>query len=205
MAEKFRRIKKERPRLVKNIFTGKFLIAGLVLIFLSGLAAWSYWGSDVLREDSPGQTQIVDRALAAVVCRNGECFWLNKEGVSFNKSGKTAGNLVMNLEDKTGRDLKVGAELLNPGVMAELFFLKQKIYEEFGVSLRMGEIDNAKLSDFNFITQEGRALKISTGQNAYKTIEILKQTLAEIKKAAPTSGLEYIDLRVPNKVYYRFK
>ena len=205
MAEKFRRIKKERPRLVKNIFTGKFLIAGLVLIFLSGLAAWSYWGSDVLREDSPGQTQIVDRALAAVVCRNGECFWLNKEGVSFNKSGRTAGNLVLSFEDKTDRDLKVGERLLDPNVLSELAFIKQRAYSELGLNLKIGEVDDAKLLDFNFITQEGWALKISTGQNAYKTIEILKQTLAEIKKAAPTAGLEYIDLRVPNKVYYRFK
>ena len=203
MAERFRRIKKEKTGLSGSFSRKKlWVLPGAVVLVFMG---WFYWSAGDSSRDEAKKELPVDRALAAVVCRAGECFWLNREGVSFNKSGKTAGNLVMNLEDKTGRDLKVGAELLNPGVMAELFFLKQRIYEEFGVSLRMGEIDNAKLSDFNFITQEGWALKISIGQNAYKTLETLKQTLAEISKTNSTASLDYIDLRIPNKVYYKFR
>ena len=203
MAERFRRIKKEKTGLSGSFSQKKlWVLPGAVVLVFMG---WFYWSAGDSSRDEAKKELPVDRALAAVVCRAGECFWLNRDGVSFNKSGRTAGNLVLSFEDKTGRDLKVGERLLDPNVLSELAFIKQRAYSELGLNLKIGEVDDAKLLDFNFITQEGWLLKISTGQNAYKTIEILKQTLAEIKKAAPTAGLEYIDLRVPNKVYYRFK
>lgn len=184
------------------------MVVGLILVLFLGSAAWFYWNSDVCcfsGENNPSRVQAADRALAAVICRGEECFWLNKEGISFNKSGRTSGNLVVNLEDKTGRELKIGNELLGAEFLAELSFIKRKVYEDLSLNLRSGEIGDSSLKDFNFITNEGWLLRLSVAENAYKTLETLKQTLAEIKKTAPTAGLEYIDLRVPNKVYYKFR
>ncbi|MBI2052532.1 MAG: hypothetical protein HYT38_02535 [Candidatus Sungbacteria bacterium] len=204
MAEKFRRIKRQQPRFIKKISRRMFWVAGLVLIIVTGIIGWFYFDQTASSQNSSNKTKEVDRTLAAIICRTEECFWLNESGISFNKSGRTAGNLVLNLEDKSGRDLKVGEKILDPAILAELLFIKQHAYEDLGLSLKTGQMDGAVLSDFDFTTKEGWTLKISVNQNAYKTLETLKQSLVEIKKTAPTSGLEYIDLRVPNKVYYKF-
>ena len=74
------------------------------------------------------------------------------------------------------------------------------------VFLKSGDTSDLNLNDFNFTTGDGWVLKLSIKENAYKIIEILRQTLEEIKKTAPpTAGLDYVDLRIQNKVFYKFK
>ncbi len=207
MPEKFRQIKREQPRFIKSFLRNPFGVAGLVLILAAaaGWGGWFYFDKSNDGQVNRSQVKEVDHVLAAVVCRIEQCFWLNKNGVSFNQSGKTAGNLILSLEDKTSRELKVGTELLNAKTLAELSFLRQRIYEDLSLGLRAGETADSNFSDFDFITSEGWILRLSLAENAYKTLETLKKTLEEIKKTAPSAGLEYIDLRVPNKVYYKFR
>ncbi|MFY9493521.1 MAG: hypothetical protein WAP55_03545 [Minisyncoccia bacterium] len=204
MPEKFRRVKRE-PRLANFPPKKRWGLIGLVLIIAAGITGWFYLRSDVSNQDNQDQTKKIDRTLAAIICRAGECFWLNKEGISFSKSARSAGNLVPSLEDKTGRELKVGSELLEADILAELSFLKQRVSEDLGLNLKSGETSDANLKDFDFTTSAGWTLKVSIGQNAYKTLETLKQTLAEINKTNSTALLDYIDLRIPNKVYYKLK
>lgn len=147
----------------------------------------------------------IDKNLVATICRSEECFWINKDGFAFGKSGKTGGNLVLSFEDKTGRELKTDTQLIKPETLAELLFLRKRISEDLGVYLKNGETSDLNLNDFNFTTADGWILKLSIKENAYQTIEILKQTLEEIKKTAPLSGLDYVDLRISNKVFYKFK
>lgn len=206
MAEKFRRIKKKDIGLVGKINQSYFWLGGLVLLFLAaaGGRAIFFWNKNASGL-SQINSEIKDKNLAVVLCRDENCFWLNKEGVSFNRGGFMKGNLVLSLKDKTGRRLGTGQELLKPETIAELYFLKSKIQEELKISLKEGETKDSALADFDFVTGEGWKLKLNVNENAYKTLETLKQSLAEIQKTAPTVLLEYIDLRIPNKVYYKFR
>ena len=147
----------------------------------------------------------VDKNLAATICRGDDCFWLNKDGIAFGKSGKTGGNLVLSFEDKTSRNLDIGQVLLKPESLAELLFLRKRISEDTGVFLKSGETIDLNLNDFDFKTADGWTLKLTLAENAYRTMETLKKTLEEVKKTAPVSALDYIDLRIPNKVFYKFK
>ena len=115
------------------------------------------------------------------------------------------GNIVLTVEDKTDRNLAVGEKLLDAHTLAELKFLKEEILEELGLDLKAGETADSNLSDFDFVTSEGWVLRLTVNDNAHKTIETLKQSLAEITQTAASSALEYMDLRIPNKVYYKFR
>ncbi len=207
MAEKFRRVKREYPYFVKRFSAKPFVVAGSVFFMAAaaGLAGWFYFDDARTNENGPSQIKPVNQTLVAVICRKDNCFWLNEDGISFNQGGRTEGNIVLNLEDKTDRGLKVGDNLLAANILAELSFLRQRMQEDFDLNLKTGETNDANLNDFDFTTSEGWLLRFSVAENIYKTLETLKRTLEEIKKTAPSSGLEYIDLRVPNKVYYKFK
>lgn len=177
-------------------------MVGLIVIILVYGIFFLLYGKN---KDISEKQNIKDKNLAAVVCRLENCFWLNNNGLAYNQSGRMGGNIVLSVEDKTDRDLAVGEKLLNSNTLAELAFLKSKILEDLGLGLKEGETADLNLADFDFTTNEGWKLRFSVNENAYKTLETLKHSLAEITKTAPTSALEYVDLRIPNKVYYKFK
>ena len=180
-----------------------FLVGGAAALLLS----WVLWFFFLSRgQTGPAESLGTDdKNLAATLCRGSDCLRLNKEGLAFNRSGQLSGNIVLSLIDKTNREFKIGGQLIKPETLAELLFLKNQIYETQGVKLLEGEIADSDLVDFNFTTSAGWNLKLTTSENAYKTLEVLKQTLAEIAKTVPTAPLDYIDLRIPNKVYFKFK
>lgn len=202
MPEKFRQANKE------SFFSSKKIsgVIGPVLFLIVALAGLFFW-----REKNKNISQVensilpADRVLAAMVCRQPDCFWLNKEGVSFGQGGEAGGNIVIVLEDKTNRELKIGAQLVSPETLAKIDFFKNKLSEDFGLEIRSGETEDSHLADFDFTVKTGWVLRLNLAENVYRTLETLKQTLAEIKKTAPTATLEYVDLRIPNKVYYKFK
>src|SRR3989338_4618832 len=107
MAEKFRQIKRQQPRFIKKISRRMFWIAGSVFIVAAGIMGWFYFDQTAFNQNDSDQTKKIDRTLAAIICRTEECFWLNESGISFDKSGRTAGNLVLSLEDKSERQLQI--------------------------------------------------------------------------------------------------
>jgi hypothetical protein len=182
-----------------------FLVRGAIVAGL-GAACWLYFSSQPsVGPQELTSNKVSDKNILAAVCRSNTCYWLNKSGMAFNQGGQLSGNIVLSIEDKTERELKVGDEILPPVVLAEVLFWRGRIAEEIGVTLNSGEIQDPNLTDFDFTASDGWKLKLSIKENAYKTIEVLKQTLAEVSKTAPISTLDYIDLRIPNKVYHKFK
>lgn len=205
MAEKFRRIKREENKFFKNISRSRWsrmFFVGLLFAVLIYLVSFLLYGKN---KSVSEKQDIEDKNLSAAVCRLGNCFWLNKEGWAYNQSGRLDGNIVLKVEDKTDRNLAVGEKLLDSNTLAELIFLRSKVLDDLDVGLKEGETADLNSGDFDFTTSEGWKLRLSVNENVYKTLETLKQSLTEIKKTAPTAGLEYVDLRVPNKVYYKFR
>ena len=204
MAERFRRVKREENRFLKNILQSRWsrvFLIGLISIVLAYSASFLLYGKN---KNVLGKN-IKDKWLAAAVCRLESCFWINHNGWAYNHSGRMGGNIVLTVEDKTDRNLAVGEKLLDAQTLAELKFLKEEILEELGLGLKAGETADSNLSDFDFVTSEGWVLRLTVNDNAHKTIETLKQSLAEITQTAASSALEYMDLRIPNKVYYKFR
>ena len=202
MAERFRPIKKEGNFMLKGRWP-VFVLAGVVL---AG-AVWGLWFFIFKYKINGAPVQkIQDKSLLAVLCREpGDCFWINRQGVAFNETGQLFGQTVLNILDKTGRNIKIGDTAVKPEILAKLLFLRKNILDETSILLVGVETQDLNLADFDFKTSGGWVLKVSLNDNAYKILETLKQALQEITKSGPTSLLDYIDLRIPNKVYYKFK
>lgn len=202
MAEKFRPAQKENvfSKVKVPSYAGTVLFLSLAIV--TGLF-FLYKKHAVTVEIA--KTDSVDKALSAVLCQTTKCYWLNKDGVSFNEGAKTSGNLVLVVEDKTGKELKVGEKLLDPKILAKINFLKGELENNYSIKLIDTKTEDSNYSDFDFTTSEGWVLRLNLSENIYKTLETLKQSLVEIKKSGPTALLDYLDLRIQNKVYYKFR
>lgn len=207
MPEKLRRVKSDYSQLWRRPSWKPLVWSGAVLVILLMSVAWwkyrGYFGIDLVGRGKTGE--ITNRNLTAIVCRPEKCFWLNDRGVAFGESGLASGGLALHIEDKTERNLEIGLALMDSRTLAELVFLRQAAAENLGVNLNGAELNDPNMADFEFVADDGWRLKISTTDNAYKTLATLEQSLDEISKTAPVSTLEYIDLRIPNKVYYKFR
>ncbi|MDP3764051.1 MAG: hypothetical protein Q8Q95_00310 [bacterium] len=202
MAEKFRLAQKENvfSKVKVPSYAGPLLFLTLALI--TGI--FFYFKKHTVSQEVKEENSI-DKTLSAVLCQTGKCFWLNKEGVSFNEGAKVSGNMVPVVEDKTNKELKVGDKLLDPNTLGKINFLKEELATKFEIKLLDTKTEDSNYSDFDFTTSEGWVLRLNLSENIYKTLETLKQSLGEIKKTGPTALLDYLDLRIQNKVYYKFK
>lgn len=178
---------------------------GLVVITLvfGGAALW-YKKQGPANGGARLPSNTNDKNLIAVLCRATDCYWLNEKGIAYHNGIRFSGSLILLISDKTSRPLALGQQLIKSETLSELAFLKKRILEETGIGLRAGETQDLKLEDFDFMTNQGWLLRFSISENAYKTLAVLKQTLAQIDPQ-DISRLEYIDLRVPSKVYYKFR
>lgn len=204
MSEKVRRITKDTinqplPRKKRVIF-----LMGLVVITLVFGGATLWYKKQGFYLKALLSSKANDKNLIAVLCRATDCYWLNEKGIAYHNGIRFSGSLILLISDKTSRPLALGQQLIKSETLSELTFLKKRILEETGIGLRAGETQDLKLEDFDFMTNQGWLLRFSISENAYKTLAVLKQTLAQIDPQ-DISRLEYIDLRMPNKVYYKFR
>jgi len=125
------------------------------------------------------------------------CFWFDKNGVIFAEAPFVEGNLINNVDDFSGRSLKLG-EL----VLAEKFFSNLlKIFEVLEKSdLGIKSLKLEKLEFQEIITESSPKIYFSLRIDP-------KFTLAAIEsiKNLGLERIKYIDLRVENRVYYKLK
>jgi hypothetical protein len=140
---------------------------------------------------------IHEREPYGIWCANA-CFWFDKEGIIFKEAASVKGALVRRISDNTQRDLSLGMRVLPP----EQF---KYILAAFDFLARVGLTpDELVISDFNkeeFYVDllDGPRIFFSLRNNpsfAYEPLLALKTELIK---------LEYIDLRVPQRIFLKHR
>lgn len=158
------------------------------------------WGAKIV-------VAIVEREPVAIVCGKKEqdaCMYLDSEGVVFAVAPRIVGASVLRIEEEslsaiTGFPIqKYVSE-----AMDFIARVKRDVREKVGITIETFVFLN-EYGDVEAHTQEGFTIWFSMKQDAELQAQILKNLLAaEIKDQAP--NLEYIDLRVENRAYYKLK
>ena len=124
------------------------------------------------------------------------CFWVDKTGVVFREAPFTEGSLFVRVDDSTDRTLVIGSLILE----------KEQVENFFAIKNLLSDLD-VSLYNFNFSKPENQEIEaiLSDGPKFYfslrfKPNEFLRPLL-ELKK--DFSKIDYIDLRVENRIYYK--
>ncbi len=137
-------------------------------------------------------------ALANATCSKGEgCFWFDKNGVIFSEAPIVEGNLIYKIDDFSGRSLKLGEP-----VLAEKFFLNLlkifDILEKSDLGIKSLKLERFELQEIATESSPKIYFSLRIDPNfGLSTIESLKKT--------GLNRIEYIDLRVENRAYYKMK
>jgi len=128
------------------------------------------------------------------------CYWFDKEGILFVEAPAIEGELFNRMIDSTGRDLKLGDKVLDDRLLVNLV----KVFEVFDTADLKSKtvfINDLKIEEV-IVRPLGfpKALFSLRFDPRFSVVAI-----NALKKSGRWQKVEYVDFRVENKVYYKFK
>ena len=162
-----------------------------------------------ISKNLPGSlsVKIEERKSTALLCRDappaGECYFLDENGFAFEKSPYFSGNIFIKFTDErnVGNSVSDTGQLISEEQFKGLMAL---IDSASGNGVEITDVVLKKEGIYNLNTQEGWKIILSERNDLKIAADNLRITLeSKIKDKRPT--LEYIDLRLANKVFYKFK
>ena len=128
-------------------------------------------------------------------CNKNECFYIDKNGIPYESAPIFSDSPIPILE--SNKNLRLGEEFLENYEADFLIKLKEKI-QKLGLTLKKIKIEN----DIKLTTNEGWQLILILGEKDHEKI-VEKLYLLFERQIKDRSKLEYIDIRFPNKVFYK--
>ncbi len=174
---------------------------GLVSIAVIAGVGWAvYHGFSADKKNSEaGALATPDTGVAHAVYCARVCMLVNNEGVTQRQTARPGGNLILVIDNEHATPPTAGEKVIEPHIIAELLFLRQALLEEHGIQLGTAMQSRLSPEDFEFETNKGWLVRLSTANNAYATLEILGRTVEKLSE----TPVAYIDLRIENRVYYK--
>ncbi len=209
------KINKKRPRLAAFESLKQTAGAGLEISIeeRKRIGIWCQVEEIVNEEQSSAETEsseedekekIAEEKETTSQTRIKNCFYLDEEGIIFQESPLISGSLILNIYSSKDEQVELRQQVLSPETIDFILTLEEelpKIKTTAGLSWQ--------LSNFEIISPEDIRAEMSTGWQIYfnpaysaesqlKTLEMILE-----KQIEETVSLEYIDLRIKNRVYYR--
>ena len=163
--------------------------------------------TDINIEKRPFQTLIINfekRIPIGIWCNN-NCYYFDKEGIVFQETPQTEGSLILKVEDTNKNAVALGEHVLNEKQLNFMTIFNNKMIENNKIQViefKMASSTNS--SNIEAITNYGWSIYLDQNQNPALAANNLIATLNETIKDK-LSTLQYIDLRIPSRVFYKLK
>ena len=150
------------------------------------------------------RVEINEREAKGIWCLSGgdKCFYFDQDGIFFKPSARLSGEVFLAIEDGRGRDF----DLVGSFDDKELFE-KMKSVKSILDDLKTVSYSNFFLPpgsfEFWIKTKEGWYIYLDKETDIPTQLVALKKFLDEKLSAARRQTLQYIDLRVNNRIYYK--
>ena len=153
---------------------------------------------------------VKERKLAMLFCNAQNCYTLNEFGVSypannFSESELTEENLIT-LHDLSSSQLDYEEKPLEDNYRAFVLGLASAVQDETGLILKKDYQTNNRMSgDVRVETEAGFSIYFNESVTLKKSVVTLRAILEHKIAKESLGNLEYIDLRIADKVFYKFK
>jgi cell division septal protein FtsQ len=163
---------------------------------------------DRLREESRGETSgsfadAQDDSVSEEPIIK-KCFYIDKEGIIYKESPLISGSLVLNIYSARNQSAGIRTKVASPEMIDFILTLKEKlpkIKTADGPSLQINNFKIVSLEDLRVNTSQDWQIYFSPAYSIDSQLKTLETVLE--KEIKETTSLEYIDLRIENRVYYR--
>lgn len=155
---------------------------------------------------------IAERESMFILCSNNTCFIVDNNGIPYARadfeSNELKENELLVMNDDGGKEIKIGEQVVTADYMKYLLAIKNELKSELDLEIEKNYRTPRLISgDIRVKTSEGWMIYFDESLPIEKEIEALKLVLEKIEKdeTGKRASLEYIDLRIENKVFYKYK
>jgi len=131
------------------------------------------------------------------------CYYFDKDGVVFADTPETEGSLILKIKDLSKNDILLGDKVLDNNQINFIIDFSSKVAENNKFKILLFKIKPNPSVDLEAITDKNRSIYLDEKQYPAAVVNNLLSILEEVVKN--TGNLEYIDLRIPNRVFYKLK
>ncbi len=143
--------------------------------------------------------KVSERQKFAIWCE-GDCFWIDNQGVIFVRAPETEGTVIKTIRVNSARRLVLGDRPLQNG-MLENFSKIVKFLDDFGFVTSVLEIEDLSFKEV--------VAKLVRGPKIYFNLSIDpvfgKPVVESLRKNGEWEKIEYLDLRVDGRAYYKLR
>ena len=148
------------------------------------------------------ETNIKERIPIGIWCQVDRCFCFDKKGVVFEE-GKKEAELIIKPENEEA-EIFLGKEVLEERKIEEILKIQKSLEEQVDIRIKelVVSLDGEKLI---VKTEDAWEIYFSLGENVSDQLFNLDLVLKEKIPLERRKGLEYIDLRFENRVYFKYR
>jgi hypothetical protein len=154
---------------------------------------------------------IKEKKAVLLFCSGKGCTWVDEKGIAYNKSTYTeALNLnvgVVIVQDGSGKEISLGSAVTSAKLVAFANDIMKFFTAETGKEVGFLSVPLPSAEEIRVHTKEGWIACFDIAFDLEKSLALLNQVigqnLAEEQKG--TDCLEYVDLRVVDRIFYKLK
>lgn len=132
------------------------------------------------------------------------CYYFDKEGIVFKEAPQTEGALILKMEDFEKKEVSLGDQVLSNKQLTFITKLNNKIIENNQFKIIKFKIAPSAIIDLEAITSKNWSIYLDQNQDPALAANNLLTILNEVLKNK-TDNLDYIDLRIPSRIFYKMK
>ncbi|MEK7151407.1 MAG: hypothetical protein AAB784_01675 [Patescibacteria group bacterium] len=147
---------------------------------------------------------ITERKSVGIVCStmSGACFNFDKDGVAFSVTQSSSGFLILNITDRRNVELGLGKIVIASDWLVNIITARELLTKsEIGIAEFV--IPEDSLDEFYAVTADGWRIMFNNQTDIKSQISALEVFLKEKISVAQRSQLQYIDLRIQDRIYYK--
>lgn len=155
--------------------------------------------------------KIVEKKAVILFCSNEGCVWVDEEGVAYNKSSYSEAlaesSEVVIVQDNSHSNLPVGELVTDPTNVEFANNLWRFFPDKIGKELDILSTPLPSAQEIRAHTKEGWTVYLDMTLDLTKNLDLLSRVLNQElrEKEGGTTCLDYIDLRVVDRVFYKMK
>jgi len=154
---------------------------------------------------------------------NTACFWFDSDGIIFKKAIEVEGNLIISLNDYSQKSVGLNRKILPDQLIANIFSIFMAVSQS-GLRIKEMRLNDLSLEEMEVDTYDGLPTDLpaesslpglrsdyggvgKAGPKIYFSLRFPADNVPDIinslKEKSVFGGLQYVDFRVENRVYYK--
>lgn len=135
--------------------------------------------------------------------RETACAYIDRNGFAYDSAPQTSGTLILRVVSDA-EELEIPSQMFEPELADKIEYLVRELPKLAGERVTHFELLSRTPREFRVKTASGFLIFLNRADNMEKALKVVK-TVLEQEVGGRRGGLEYVDARFGNKVFFKWK